>query len=271
MMRALSTGIAAVLLFAAGGGSASASSSAPGSTMFIAGDSTAANYPASRYPQTGWGMMLPCGLSPDIRVTNLAMGGRSTRTFIGEGRWDRLTEQLSPGDTVLIQFGHNDANTAKPERFAAARTDYRDNLLRFIWTVRGARAVPVLLTPVARRSFADGKAKADFAEYSAVVRQLAQSTGTPLIDLETLSRDWIDRAGVEASKAYYLHYKPEDGVAAFPKGIADDTHFSELGARGVADLVLGGLKGLGLGISAKVRDDRADLTRTSAMGSTQCR
>lgn len=77
------------------------------------------------------------------------------------------------GDTILIQFGHNDATRAEPERWAAAQTDYRSNLLRFIWDVRAAGGTSVLVTPVTRRSFgADSKAKADFVEYSAVMREL---------------------------------------------------------------------------------------------------
>lgn len=243
----------------------------PGSTILIAGDSTASAYKADRYPQTGWGQMLSCGLSPDVRVSNHAMGGRSTRSFLREGRWERLLGEITPGDTVLIQFGHNDATRAKPERWAPAQTDYRDNLLRFIWDARTAGGTPVLVTPVARRSFgADGKAKADFADYSAVMRDLSASTHTPLIDLEALSRAWVDRAGEAASKTYYLHYAPEDHAPGFPKGIADNTHFSEVGARNVANLVAGGLKALNLPISAKVLADRPALARITPLGKTSC-
>ncbi|QCB40506.1 rhamnogalacturonan acetylesterase [Sphingobium sp. PAMC28499] len=243
----------------------------PGDTILIASDSTAANYKKGNYPQTGWGMMLGCGLSPQVRVSNHAMGGRSTRTFIEEGRWTKLMSELMPGDTVLIQFGHNDAYRAKPQRWAPAQTDYRNNLLRFIWDVRGAGGTPVLVTPVTRHSFgADGKAKADFAEYSAVMRELAASAHVPIIDLEALSRAWVDRAGPDKAKTYFLHYKAEDKMPGFPKGIDDDTHFSELGARNVADLVAGGLKALNLPISAKVLASRPALNRTMPLGRTEC-
>ena len=243
----------------------------PGDTILIAGDSTASTYKGDRYPQTGWGQMLSCGLSPDMRVRNHAMGGRSTRTFLAEGRWEALLADMLPGDTVLIQFGHNDASRNRPQRWAPARTDYRDALLRFIWDVRTAGGQPVLLTPVARRSFGpDGRAKADFADYSAVVRELAASTGTPLIDLESLSRAWVDRAGRDGSARYYLHYGPQDHVPAFPKGISDDTHFSELGAQQVTDLVAGGLKALNLPVSARVLAQRPALTRATPLGRTEC-
>jgi lysophospholipase L1-like esterase len=243
----------------------------PGDTILIASDSTAAPYKADRYPQVGWGQMLTCGLAPDVRVSNHAMGGRSTRTFLSEGRWARLMADVMPGDTVLIQFGHNDQARGKPERWAPAATDYRDNLMRFIWDVRSAGAIPVLVTPVARRNFgADGKAVADYPDYSGVMRSLATDMRVPLIDLETLSRGWLDRAGPAASKAYYLHYRVEDGIAAFPKGISDDTHFSEVGGRQVADLVAGALKALNLPVSAKVLAQRPALTRTIPLGRTDC-
>ncbi|WP_420143677.1 rhamnogalacturonan acetylesterase [Sphingobium sp.] len=243
----------------------------PGNTILIASDSTAAPYKADRYPQVGWGQMLQCGLSPNVRVANHAMGGRSTRTFLSEGRWERLLADMMPGDTVLIQFGHNDQARGKPERWAPAQSDYRNNLMRFIWDVRGAGGIPVLVTPVARRNFgADGKAMADYPEFSGVMRQLSQDMHVPLIDLETLSRHWLDRAGEEAAKRYYLHYRAEDGIAAFPKGVTDNTHFSEIGGRQVADLVAGGLKALNLPISDKVLAQRPALTRLAPLGRSDC-
>lgn len=238
-------------------------------TIFIAGDSTAADYKADRYPQSGWGQMLQCGLD-GVAVDNRAMGGRSTRTFVSEGRWAKLIEAAKPGDTVLIQFGHNDANRMRPERYAPATTDYRHYLTRFVANVRARGATPVILTPVARRSFDGDQAKADFAEYSSVARIVARETGAALLDLEALSRAWLTKAGAERAKAYFLHYKPEDKVPAFPKGIEDDTHFSELGARHVADIVAGELARLNLPVSAAVRADRPALTRETPLGNWAC-
>lgn len=237
--------------------------------IFIASDSTAANYSAAQYPQLGWGMMLKCGLEPGVEVINRAVGGRSTRTFISEGRWDTLLIDAKPGDVVLIQFGHNDASYSRPERYAPAATLYRDNLLRMIWEARGHGLIPVLVTPPARRSFYEGHAKADFADYSRVMRELVVSTNTPLIDLETRSRALLDQAGEAGSIRYYLHYAPGQ-VAAFPKGIADDTHFSELGARAMAELVAQELKGLKVPVAAKVLADRPDLARVAPLGSAAC-
>jgi len=260
-------------------GSATAQTSTPApvpapaesSRIFIASDSTAQAYGPDRYPQTGWGQLLTCGLMPGTEVVNRAIGGRSTRTFISEGRWDKLIADARTGDIVLIQFGHNDASTNRPERYAPAATAYRDNLLRMIWEAKGRGLIPVLVTPPARRSFEDGRSKADYAAYSAVMRDLIAPTNVPLIDLEARSRALLDRTGEDASRRLYLHYTPADRVARFPDGVDDDTHFSELGGRAMAEIVASELKGLKLPIADRVLADRPDLTRKTPIGSAACR
>lgn len=247
-----------------------AASPASAERVFIASDSTAANYAAERFPQVGWGMMLKCGLADGVEVVNRAIGGRSTRSFIAEGHWDKLLADAQPGDVVLIQFGHNDATAARPERYAPAETVYRDNLLRMIWEAKGRGLSPVLVTPPARRSFMGGRAKADFAAYSQVMRELVVITGVPLIDLEARSIALLDSVGETESKKYYLHFTPEDKVAAFANGIADDTHFSELGGRAMANLVAQELKGIRLPIGEKVLASRPDLTRDTPLGAVRC-
>ncbi|RVU04501.1 rhamnogalacturonan acetylesterase [Novosphingobium umbonatum] len=241
----------------------------PAPRILLAGDSTVQTYYKARYPQAGWGQFLGCGLAPQVAVINRAIGGRSTKSFINEGRWDRLMGELQKGDTVLIQFGHNDATKAKPERFADPAM-YRDNLLRFIWQTRGAGAFPVLVTPVARRSFdATGKARADFAEYSAVMRELAALTQTPIIDLEGASRNMLDRIGADNAKALYMNLAPK-AYPAFAAGLADDTHFTELGARAMAHLVAEQLAGLSVPAAKTVLPQRPDLERTTPLGSYAC-
>ncbi len=251
-------------------GAAGAQTPALPGRVLIAGDSTAQSYGPERYPQSGWGQFLACGLVPGAQVDNRAIAARSTRTFIGEHRWNDLMAETRPGDTVLIQFGHNDAARDKPERFAEATTTFRDNLLRMVWETRGRQAVPVLLTPVARRSFWDnGETRADFAEYSAVTRAVAVATGTPLIDLEALSRQLVAQVKAEPARALYLHYPPGRWLA-FPKGIDDDTHFSEIGARRIADLVAGALASLPAPAAALVSKKRPDLTRDTPLGTSAC-
>ncbi|MFV3128742.1 rhamnogalacturonan acetylesterase [Niveispirillum sp. KHB5.9] len=224
-----------------------------GERIFIAGDSTAANYGVDRYPQMGWGMALACNLDGTVGVENRAMGGRSTKSFIAEGRFDAIAKDIAAGDTLLIQFGHNDANQAKEERYTPLPA-FRINLLRFISMAREKGAQAVLLTPVAMRKYnPDGSIIDSFPDYADVARTVARETATPLIDLGYDSRVYVQGLGAEPAKAYYLHYGKEAGYARWPDGIADDVHFSEIGARAMASLVAARLKELNLPVSAHVK------------------
>ncbi|MEO6040796.1 MAG: rhamnogalacturonan acetylesterase [Croceibacterium sp.] len=237
--------------------------------VFVASDSTAQDYPPDRYPQAGWATMLRCAFGPEVSVENRAIAARSTRTFIEEGRLDEIARDLRAGDTLLIQFGHNDANAAKPERYASI-PDYKANLRRFLAVATNAGAQPVLLTPVTRRNFIDEHVVPSFPDYSQAVRDVAQSTGTPLIDLDALSGRWVEAAGIEGSKRFFLHYAAGGGAPGFPNGADDDTHFSELGARGVAELVAIALRGLPIPVAPHVLADRPALAVTEPTGGSGC-
>src|SRR2546423_138630 len=120
-------------------------------TLYLAGDSTMAEKVPTRRPETGWGEMLGQYFrTSEARVSNHAANGRSTRTFIEEGRWRGVVDSLKDGDYVFIQFGHNDEASDRPDRYTPPE-DYRKNLTRMVEDVRAKRAVPVLLTPVRRR------------------------------------------------------------------------------------------------------------------------
>lgn len=244
------------------------SAAAAPSRVFIASDSTAQTYNASRYPQQGWGAMLPCAFDGQVTVENRAIGGRSTRSFINEGRLDKIAQDISAGDTMLIQFGHNDQNR-KPERYTPV-ADYKTYLRRYIDVATQKGAQPVLLTPVTQRKFVNGKVVASFPDYSAAVRELAAATRTPLIDLEQLTGRWVERAGAERSKAYFLHH-PNGVLPGFPAPIADDTHFSELGARGVANIIASALAGMKLPLSLHVLAQRPGLNVTAPLGHSRCK
>ncbi|MBT9446895.1 MAG: rhamnogalacturonan acetylesterase [Hyphomonadaceae bacterium] len=205
--------------------------------VIIVGDSTASAYGPERYPRMGWGMVLACGLSAGVTVDNRAVSGRSTKSFIDEGHWSRAIAQARPGDVVLIQFGHNDEKVEDPTRFTQPAGAFTDNLQRFIEEVRASGASPVLVTPVARRRFVDGRAADSHGAYDDAVRALAAATRTPMVDLASDSLAFLQSEGEEGSRRFYLHLEPADGVAAYPQGVRDDTHFSEHGARAIARLV----------------------------------
>jgi len=236
--------------------------------IVIASDSTAANYGASSYPQMGWGMVLKCSLDPGVEVVNLARGGRSTKTFIEEGLWDQLVAQLKPGDTVLIQFGHNDADTKKIVRFTDPNGAYDVNLRRFVADVRAKQATPVLVTPIARWMWENGEPKDAHGPYAATIHRVAADLRVPLVDLDGDMMAALKARGELASQRLYLQYKPYDHVARYPDGISDDTHINEQGARLAAALVATRLAGLKLPISRQVHP--ASVAGQPSLGGPTC-
>lgn len=216
--------------------------------LFLIGDSTMADKPLADNPERGWGQLLPTFLGEQIAVRNHAMNGRSTRSFINEGRWDIVLRQLKSGDWVFIQFGHNDEKKEDPRRYAAPQTDYKANLARFVNEARNKSATPILLTPVMRRRFdAQGKFLDTHGEYPDVVRALAKELNVALIDLHQASQRLIEQLGIEESKKLFLHIPPGQ-YQSLPQGRQDDTHFSEYGATRMAGLVVAELRRQKLGL-----------------------
>ena len=210
-------------------------------TIFLAGDSTMAAKLREKRPETGWGEMLGQHFKDGtVRIENRAMNGRSTKTFISEGRWQKIIDDVKKGDLVFVQFGHNDESKDKGERYTPPE-DYKKNLMRFVNEVRAKGGTPVLLTPVMRRRFdKDGKFYDTHGEYPGIVRDVARELGAPLIDMHKLSEAVIVKYGVEDSKKLFLQLKPGEN-ANYPKGIEDNTHFSPLGAEEMAKLVVAGI------------------------------
>lgn len=237
--------------------------------IFIASDSTAQDYKPEKYPQSGWGTMLRCALAANVTLENRAIGGRSTNSFIREGRLDTIAADLRKGDTLMIQFGHNDQSADKPERYTTV-DQYIANLHRFLAVAKTAGAKAVIITPVARRDFKDGIEQQTYPLYANAARQVARDTHTPLIDLGKLSEAMVQALGEQAAAAYYLHYDGGAGAPGYPKGVHDNTHFSELGARHVADLIAVELHALKLPVSRYVTPHVPALTRTTPAGGPSC-
>lgn len=210
--------------------------------IFLAGDSTMAEKTPEARPEFGWGEMLQGWFLPgDVSVKNHAKNGRSTKSFFDEGLWDSLLSEVNPGDYVFIQFGHNDPKEHSPERYAPPPV-YRANLERFVSDVNARNATPVLLTPVVRRRFDENGAFYDtHGAYPDLVKEVASSTGAPLIDLHTSSKRYLIAYGAARSKELFLWLNPGESQN-HPKGIEDNTHFSPQGARAMASLVMQGIK-----------------------------
>jgi lysophospholipase L1-like esterase len=206
-------------------------------TIFLAGDSTMSIKEIKAYPETGWGMPFVYFWDSSVQVVNKAKNGRSTKTFISEGIWQSITAAIQPGDYVFIQFGHNDESKEKVERYTTEE-QYKQNLERMVSETMARQGIPVLLTPVSRRRFdKEGKALATHATYSPLVKEVAAKTKTILIDLDSLSIDLLQQFGAENSKLLFLQLKPGEHPN-YPDGKDDNTHFNELGARLIAQLVM---------------------------------
>ena len=208
-------------------------------TIHLCGDSTMAEKDLSDgKPERGWGMMFQNFLDPQAAtVINYAQNGRSTKSFIDKGLWGKVYDAIRPGDYVFIEFGHNDAKESDPERYAAPWGAYQDNLRRFIDETRQKGGTPVLLTPVARRWFKEGKLDREcHGDYPAAMKAVAEEKGVTLLDITTPTLDWIEGLGDEASRPYFMHLAPGQYACA-PQGKTDNTHTVASGARKVAEIV----------------------------------
>ena len=185
----------------------------------------------------GWGQLLGSFL-PETKVINLSMAGRSTRTFLAENRLEPAERAACPGDLLLIQFAHNDENEKKPERYAAAWTDYRENLKRFVRFARERNMIPVLLTPICMRVWENGKLQSTHGEYPAAMRSVAEEMEVPLIDLYTESFRIVESLGEEGSRELFMFRAAG--------GDPDNAHTRRAGAERFAACVARELKALEL-------------------------
>ena len=228
-------------------------------TIYMIGDSTMANKKLDNNNQErGWGMVLPCYFSDDVRIDNHAVNGRSSKSFIDEGRWQRVLDKLKPGDYVFIQFGHNDEKP-QPERHTEPGSTFDDNLRKFVSETRSKGAIPVLFNSVVRRNFAvqaprndddealrkqsfsaqsseEGEVLVDtHGEYAKVPQRIAQEMGVAFVDANRITHDLEQGLGSKASRHLHMWFYPGD--PRVPAGRQDNTHYNVQGAHTVAALM----------------------------------
>ena len=202
-------------------------------TLWYIGDSTVARNNIHSYPQTGMSQGLFLYLKESVRIESHAKNGRSTKSFLDEGRFAPVESGMQPGDFLLIQFGHNDEKD-DPARHTDPDTTFRENLLRFVNAAKKAGAYPVLLTPIARRLF-DEKGvflPGSHGPYPEVVKRTGREAGVPVIDLTTATENFLALLGDEGSRPLFV----------WPK---DNTHLKYDGAVKMAGFVAQGLYDLG--------------------------
>lgn len=225
-------------------------------TVFMIGDSTMANKSLDAGNQErGWGHVLGGFFSENIRVENHAVNGRSSKSFIDEGRWQEVLDRIRPGDYVLIQFGHNDEK-ADEKRHTDPGTTFDANLRKFVTETRSKGGIPVLFNSIVRRNFGENanaiasddvrsekstaveegdKLVDTHGKYLDSPRNVAREMKVCFIDLNDATRKLVESYGVEGSKRLFM-WIPEGVSPACPKGRQDNTHLNVFGARRVASL-----------------------------------
>lgn len=194
----------------------------PHTKIVVIGDSTVSEYPLESTSR-GWGHYLASYFQPSVLVVNLAMPGRSTKTFIAEGRWAQAL--VEKPRFVLIQFGHNDSHA--PERPEAVSVpQYQEFLRRYVAEARAIQAEPVLITPMVRRRFLEGRVLDELLPYAEAMQAVAAELKVPLVDLHASSLRLVSEMGDEAS------------MRAHANEPTDRTHFSAAGAQAMAALIM---------------------------------
>ena len=205
-------------------------------TIFIIGDSTAANKDLSKGKQErGWGMVLQNYFDDNIVIDNHAQNGRSSLSFINEGRWDKVLEKIKPGDYVIIQFGHNDE---KPQEklHTDPGTTFDHNLAKFVSETREHGGIPVLMNSVVRRNFVGDSLVDTHGQYREAPRNVAARMNVHFIDANRITHELEQGLGVEGSKRLHMWFKPGEEPSE-PQGKQDNTHYNGYGARLVARLL----------------------------------
>jgi pectinesterase len=230
-------------------------------TIFMIGDSTMANKDISHdRKERGWGMALQCYFDDNIRIENHAVNGRSSRSFINEGRWDTVISRMKPGDYVIIQFGHNDEKP-KADRHTDPGSTFDYNLAKFVRETREHGGIPVLMNAVVRRNFAKVLPKNDDDEklrnttfkdaneqvegdslvdthglYIVAPRDVAKRMNVHFVDANRITHELEQGLGREASKKLHMWFLPNEEPSV-PKGRQDNTHYNIYGAHTVARLL----------------------------------
>lgn len=209
--------------------------------VWMIGDSTMANKNPDKAPETGWGMVMNEFVKKTATVHNHALNGRSSKSFVDEGRWKAVCDSIQPGDYVIIQFGHNDE---KPDekRHTDPFTTYKQQLKMFVDQTREKGGTPIICSSIVRRHFDDmGSLKQTHGDYIKAAREIAAETNTAYVDMEALTRKVVSKSGTEKSKKLYLFTKPGE-YQNRKNGVQDSTHLNVKGAHTFARLFVNDVK-----------------------------
>ena len=227
-------------------------------TIYMIGDSTMADKNMKKAPEErGWGMVLQGFLTENVTVSNHAVNGRSSKSFIREGRWQKVLDNMKPGDYLVIQFGHNDEKSKDSLRYTRPWQEFADNYRTFIRGAKSKGATPIVMNCVARRNFYNAKTKEEIddealrnvnrdkysvndeminsdtlvdthGDYAKVPSVIAREFGVAYVDANSISTHLENKLGVKGSRD--LHMIKYNGK--------DNTHFNVYGAHVMASLLI---------------------------------
>ena len=219
--------------------------------VYLVGDSTVAKKKSNVYPETGWGQPLAAYFDGSVIIDNRAADGRSTKSFMNENRWAAVVDVLKEGDYVFISFGHNDEKLNLPT-IGVSLEDYKGYLVKYITDTRAKKSIPVLVTPIARRSFVNGKYVEKHGKYPEAMREVAKQYGVAIIELHDKSVNLVTQLGDEGSKSIY-NWLAAGESPNYPNGNQDNTHTNEKGAGEMARLIVDGIMNSDLPLKLHVK------------------
>lgn len=220
-------------------------------TIFLAGDSTVTDQDLE--PWASWGQFITTYLKDNIVISNYAYSGASLSSFKGSHRLEKISSFLKKGDYLLIEFGHNDQKQKGAND--GPWLNYTELLMEFITAAREKGAIPILLTPVQRRSFGEeGKLNDTHGDYPNAVRTVAEKMDVPLIDLTKITTTLYENWGNERSRKAFVQY-PANTFPGQTTALEDNTHFNAFGANEIALCVIQEIKNQGLHLEAFLKND----------------
>lgn len=195
------------------------------------GDSIMQYNDFSSFPQTGWVQELKRFFPEDFDWLNFARNGRSTKSFIDEGRFDMVMAEAEDGDFALIQFAHNDEKEADLSRYTSPEKNgaFRKNLAYFVRSLKDCGVKPVLLSPMARRKFEDGKIMNSHGDYPKAIEETAAEENVPFIDMNALTMEFLEKTGEAKSRLFYMNFDAGE-YSVYPEGKSDNSHLRPMGA-----------------------------------------
>lgn len=213
--------------------------------IFIVGDSTACTYPhcgnGNAFPRTGWGQVIDRFL-PEYTIVNLALSGRSSKSFKTEECFQYLKDNISKNDYLIIQFGHNDEKINDPQRYTEPNSEYKQSLMEYVDIARRKYAVPILATSISRNRYSD----TIHEKYVSSVRELANDEVIPLMDMYKATNDYINKAGCADSIKLFMNLAKHDerfmsdprykGSCYHESFVTDNTHLNINGALFIANI-----------------------------------